>query len=121
MLLMYLKLAFLIFYASVSLQQRDGTPSPDHTPLFFNTPQVLSNLDGDGIADRAALSVTSLQQSIELYLSHTDEFSILPFNPPPGETGSLSAQDIDNDGDIDLLWRGVRHPNDIFVWLNDGS
>ncbi len=118
---MYLKLAFLAFYASVLLQQRDGAPFPDRTPPPFNTSRVLSDLDDDGIADQAALSVAGLQQSIELHLSRTDEFSALPFSPATDESGSLLPQDVDNDGDTDLLWRGFRHPNEVLVWLNDGS
>jgi hypothetical protein len=117
---MYLKLAFLVFYASVFLQYRDGAPFPDRTPPPFNTSQVLSDLDGDGIADQAALSVAGLQQSIELHLSRTDKFSALPFSPATDESGSLLLQDVDNDGDTDLLWRGFRHPNEVLVWLNDG-
>ena len=118
---MYLKLAFLAFYASVLLQQRDGAPFPDRTPPPFNTSRVLSDLDDDGIADQAALSVAGLQQSIELHLSRTDEFSALPFSPATDESGSLLPQDVDNDGDTDLLWRGFRHPNEVLVWLNNGS
>ena len=118
---MYLKLAFLVFYAGLFLHQRDGAPFPDRTPPPLNASQVLADLDDDGIADRAALSVSGLQQSIELHLSRTDEFSALPFSPATDESGSLLPRDVDNDGDIDLLWKGFRHPNEVLIWLNDGS
>jgi hypothetical protein len=118
---MYLKLAFLVFYVGLFLHQRDGAPFPDHMPPPLNASQVLADLDDDGIADRAALSVSGLQQSIELHLSRTDEFSALPFGPATDESGSLLPRDVDNDGDIDLIWRGFWHPNEVLIWLNDGS
>lgn len=118
---MYLKLALLAFYISVFLQQGDRAPFPDHTPPPLNASQVLADLDDDGIADRAAFSVSGLQQSIELHLSRTDEFSALPFSPATDGSGSLLSQDVDKDGDTDLLWRGFRHPNEVLIWLNDGS
>src|SRR5262249_47591682 len=36
-------------------------------------------------------------------------------------SGSLSEQDIDNDGDIDLLWKEALAPYPVMLWLNDGA
>jgi len=57
---------------------------------------------------------------LELYLSRADERIVLPFGAAAGGNGSLSAQDLDGDGDMDLLWREPLPSHTVRVWLNDG-
>ena len=33
----------------------------------------------------------------------------------------LLMLDLDGDRDVDLLWRGVLHPQGVVIWLNNGS
>src|SRR5215813_8816572 len=61
------------------------------------------------------------QHHIELHLSRTDEWAILPVRAAVGGDGVLSAQDIDGDGDTDLLWQRSLPPHVVMVWLNDGA
>src|SRR5262249_16817998 len=45
----------------------------------------------------------------------------LPVSATGGDNGSLSAQDLDGDGDTDLLWQGSLRPHVVIVWSNNGA
>src|SRR5262245_1601328 len=79
-----------------------------HTPPSSDISQALSDLDGDGLADLATLTQFSGRHTLELYLSRTDEWVVLPVRAAVGSDGALSAQDIDGDRDTDLLWQRSR-------------
>ena len=119
--LVSLLLALTAYGASFFSPQRDGEPFPSRSQPPVGTSLVLSDLDGDGLVDQATLGMGDLQNSIELDLSRTGELAVLRFSSKTGEYGSLFAQDLDGDGDTDLLWRGVLPPNQVIIWLNDGS
>src|SRR5262245_28428875 len=91
-----------------------------HTPPSSDISQALSDLDGDGLADLATLTQFSGRHTLELYLSRTDEWVVLPVRAAVGSDGALSAQDIDGDRDTDLLWQRSRRPQVVMVWLNSG-
>ena len=108
--LVSLLLALTAYGASFSSPQRDVEPSPSRPQSPVGTSLVLSDLDGDGLVDQATLGMGGWQNSIELDLSRTGELAVLRFSSKTGEYGSLFAQDLDGDGDTDLLWRGVLPP-----------
>ena len=119
--LVSLLLALTAYGASFSSPQRDGEPSPSRPQSPVATSLVLSDLDGDGLVDQATLGMGDLQNSIELELSRTGELAVLQFSPKTGDSGALFARDLDSDSDTDLLWRGGLPPQEVIVWLNDGS
>jgi hypothetical protein len=91
--------------------------SPTTGPLY-----ALSDLDGDGLPDVATVSTGGLQEVIELQLSRVNAPLVLPFSPTPVSTvGVLSMQDVDHDGDTDLLWKDPPPSHRVVVWLNDGT
>ena len=92
-----------------------------HPPSSSDISQALSDLDGDGLADLATLTQFSGRHTLELYLSRTDEWVVLPVRAAVGSDGALSAQDIDGDRDTDLLWQRSRRPQGVMVWLNAGA
>ena len=119
--LVSLLLALTAYGASFFSPQRDGEPFPSRSQPPVATSLVLSDLDGDGLVDQATLRMGDLQNSIELELSRTGELAVLPFSSKTSEYGALLAQDLDSDGDTDLLWRGFLQPTEVIIWLNDGS
>ena len=92
-----------------------------HPPSSSDISQALSDLDGDGLADLATLTQFSGRHTLELYLSRTDEWVVLPVRAAVGSDGALSAQDIDGDGDTDLIWQRFLLPQVVMVWLNSGA
>src|SRR5262245_16856958 len=82
--------------------------------------QALYDLDGDGASDAATVSAGDPRHAIELQLSHTQTHLVLPFHSTAAETGSLWIQDLDGDGDADLLWKVTLPIHQVVIWLNDG-
>jgi hypothetical protein len=119
--LVVLLLALGVYSVCVSPQLGDRTSSPGRTQSPSGTSQVLSDLDGDGLADPVILDTEGLQHTIELHLSGTDEHMVLPLSAEAGDDGSLSAQDLDGDGDTDLLVQEPLPLPEVLVWLNDGA
>jgi hypothetical protein len=119
--LVVLLLALGVYSVSVSPQRRDRAPSLGRTPSSSGTSQALSDLDGDGLADPVLFATGGLQHNVELHLSRTDERVALPLRAAAGGDGSFSVQDLDGDGDTDLLWRESLPPHVVIVWLNDGA
>jgi FG-GAP-like repeat len=119
--LVVLLLALGVYRVNVAPPRRDRAFSPERTPSSSGTSHLLSDLDGDGRADPVMLHSGGLQPTIELYRSHTQEWAVLPVRAAAGGYGSLSAQDVDGDGDTDLLWHGSQLSHAVMVWLNDGA
>lgn len=91
------------------------------TFLRFGQTLAVADFDGDNRIDRATLSGTGRSKSLDIRLSHTTTHTLLHFDTLASERGSLFAGDIDNDGDNDLVWTDLVHPNDVIVWLADGT
>jgi len=106
---------------SIPPSRSDGACSPQHTQSSSAIFRALSDLDGDSLADLATLHVVSGRHTLELYLSRTDEWVVLSVRAVVGSDRALSAQDIDGDGDTDLLWQRSRRPQGVMVWLNAGA
>src|SRR5580704_6413627 len=102
-----------------------STPKPHHLlsgpRLAFGQSVALSDLDGDSVIDQATLGAVGFSKSIRVSLSTTKKASVLQFTTSSYNHGSLFAYDTNNDGDIDLVWTDLVHPDDVVVWLNNGS
>jgi hypothetical protein len=119
--LIFLLLTLGVYSVSLSLPLSDRAPSPGRMQSSSVTSQALSDLDGDGLADPVMLDPGGLPHNIELHLSRTDGRVVLPLSAEAEGGGSLSVQDIDGDGDMDLLWQEARPLHEVLVWLNDGT
>jgi len=116
-------LAAIVGYAMCS-----GAASPAAKPLLTVSPRLMfgqsiafSDLDGDDAVDQATLGAVGFSKSIRVSLSSTRKPSLLQFTTSTYGHGSIFAYDIDNDGYVDLVWSDLIHPEDVVVWLNDGS
>src|SRR5262249_31262058 len=76
--------------------------------------------DGDQILDQATVTGTGADKSIRVYFSHDHSSSVLSFSSSSPGYGSLLASDVDQDGDVDLVWTDLINPCEVVVWLNDG-
>jgi len=115
----------LAVYAGIAFlpqHQRAVAPLSGHRQPDVGSSHALSDFDGDGLPDPATASTGDVRHAIELQLSRTNAYTVLPFSTTTAAaSGSLSAQDIDRDGDTDLLWQGALPPYQVIVWLNDGA
>lgn len=82
---------------------------------------ALADFDNDGKLDRARIASAGLRNSIEIRLGLTGPASWLHFETLNNATGSLFSQDLDNDGDADLIWTDLLHADAVVVWLGDGA
>jgi hypothetical protein len=89
--------------------------------LAFGQSVALTDFDGDSVIDQATLGSVGFSKSIRVSLSTTKKASVLQFTTSSYNHGSLFAYDTNNDGDVDLVWTDLVHPDDVVVWLNDGS
>ena len=106
---------------SVAPSHSDGALSPGRLSSPAGPSRVLPDLDGDGLADPVLFASHNLYHHIELHLSRTDERIDLPVSTVAGGNGSLAVQDLDGDGDTDLLWQASLHSHAVRIWLNDGA
>lgn len=104
-------------YASASLKR---TPLKKSALTFFSN-FTISKLDLDETLDSARLNAFGGTKSIVLSLSESNKDTVLDFNTVSQEPGSLFAQDIDHDGDTDLIWSDLVHSQDVTIWLGDGK
>jgi hypothetical protein len=88
--------------------------------LRFGQSLALADFDNDGQLDRARIASAGLRNSIEIRLGFTGPSSWLHFETLNNTTGSLFSQDLDNDGDADLVWTDLLHADAVVVWLGDG-
>lgn len=101
-----------------SIAAAAATASP---ALRFGQTLALADFDGDDRIDKAALSGYGRSKSLEVRLSRLNTRALLRFDTRTSERGSIFASDVDHDGDNDLIWTDLLHPDDVVVWLDDGS
>jgi hypothetical protein len=89
--------------------------------LRFGQTLVLADFDNDGQPDRASLASTGLHSSVEIRLGLNGPSTWLHFDNRYGLPGSLLAQDLDSDGDADLIWTDRLHARAVVVWMGDGT
>ena len=100
-------------------QSREAPASS--TCLTFGQSQAFADFDGDHRLDLATLTWVGRNKSLEIFLSRTNAGTLVHFSTQSTECGSLFTKDIDNDGDNDLVWTDLLHPDDVVVWLDDGA
>src|SRR5262245_11071628 len=112
----------LVLAALVGLASLAGAPRSGLAELRIprDTRLALADLDGDNFTDKAELGGTGLNKNIQLRLSRTGLSSVLTFDTPSLDRGSLLAQDVNDDGEVDLIWTDLVHPDSVVVWLNNG-
>lgn len=119
--LLFVLSTLVVSGAGIAPLQVADEPSRSHAPSLADTSLTLFDLDGDNRIDQATLDVGRGQPSIELQLSRTGQVTVLQLGTTSGPHGSLIGQDIDGDGDIDLIWQGGLQPQDLIIWLGDGT
>jgi hypothetical protein len=124
------KLALLLIVAVVAATTEIG-PSRDSrqdrpsfnpallTVQFPNPAQAVADFDGDRLPDRAELTSNGSYKNIHLTLG-SPWVTNLHFSTESLQPGSIHAEDIDHDGDNDLIWVSDQQPTQAALWLNSG-
>ena len=86
---------------------------------FPNPAQAVTDFDGDRLPDRAELTSNGSYKNIHLTLS-SPWVTNLHFSTESQQPGSIHAEDIDHDGDYDLVWVSDQQPTQSALWLNSG-
>lgn len=89
--------------------------------LRFGQSFVLADFNNNGILDRARLAGSGVRRSIEIRMALGGESSWLHFEALNDTPGALLSEDLDNDGDADLIWTDLLHQEAVVVWLGDGT
>src|SRR5215471_17543434 len=110
-------LVALVGLISITGARRSFAVQP-RIPL--QTRLALADLDGDNLVDKAELGGTGLSKNIQLKLTRSGKSSVLTFDTAFLDRGSLLAQDVNDDGEIDLIWTDLVHPDAVVIWLNTG-
>jgi hypothetical protein len=103
--------------ASITGAKRSSAFQPG---IPVQTRLALADLDGDNLVDKAELWGTGNSKNIQLRLSRSGKSSVLTFDTSSLDRGSLLAQDVNDDGEIDLIWTDLVHPDAVVIWLNTG-
>ncbi len=80
---------------------------------------VFSDFDGDNKLDQAELFSNGAQKSIHVSLGKF-AWQSLSFDSGSEGRGHLVSDDIDRDGDADLVWVSQDFPTTFVMWLGDG-
>jgi hypothetical protein len=118
-------LAFVLMarVCCVAASPRDSNPEILQADLGWSFSKVLAlgDFDADDKTDQARVTGTGAWKSIEVSFSRTQSQTILRFRGEDSSNGALFANDIDNDGDLDLVWTDLLHTESVHVWENDGA
>jgi hypothetical protein len=103
---------FLCFLASPALAVSNSGFSSDALPVF-------SDFDGDNKVDQAELFAHGAEKSIQVSFG-TFHWKFFTFDTESLDRGRLVTDDIDRDGDTDLVWFSLTSPRTFVMWLGDG-
>ena len=87
----------------------------------FGQSVVLADFNNNGDLDRARLAGAGTRRSIEIRLALAGASSWLHFEALNDTPGALFSEDLDSDGDADLIWTDLLHQEAAVVWLGDGA
>jgi hypothetical protein len=105
--------------AQDSQQGRLSLNSASLPVRFLNPAQAITDFDGDRLPDRAELTSNGSYKNIHLTLSSPRVLN-LHFSTESQQPGSIHAEDIDHDGDNDLIWVSDQQRTQSALWLNSG-
>jgi len=88
------------------------------SPFLLSREPVLSDFDSDNKLDQATLSSEGSLKRIHIGFGKS-AWSSLTFDSAVSEPGGLFSGDIDDDGDIDLVWIAESSGKSV-TWLGDG-
>jgi hypothetical protein len=88
--------------------------------FFYDTTPILSDFDGDHTVDQAELLSNGTQKDIYVSFGKSS-WKSLTFNSGAEDRGRLFSEDLDRDGDTDLIWISQYSPLKYAVWLGDGQ
>jgi FG-GAP-like repeat len=94
-------------------------PQPRSTVLATRDLPVLYDLDGDFRGDRVSLQSNGFDKTISIKFGNARNTE-LGFTARSADRGNLVADDIDRDGDLDLIWVGSSEQNTV-VFINNGK
>jgi hypothetical protein len=80
---------------------------------------LFSDFDGDNKIDQAELFSNGAQKSIHVSLGKY-VWKYLSFDSGVEDRGRLVSDDVDSDGDEDLVWISQDSPGTFVTWLGDG-
>jgi hypothetical protein len=96
-----------------------GTVSTFDSTLVAYTPPLFADFDSDNKIDQAELVSNGVHKSIHIALG-TYVWKSLSFDSGETDRGQLLSEDIDHDGDTDLIWISQTQPKTLVAWLGDG-
>jgi hypothetical protein len=102
----------LLFLASPALAATHRGFSSDALPVF-------SDFDGDNKLDQAELFAHGAEKSIHVSFGKF-RWQSFSFDTGSPDRGHLITDDIDQDGDTDLVWFSQTSPRRFVMWLGDG-
>jgi hypothetical protein len=103
----------LFFLAIPTYAAPHGAVAYDNLPIF-------SDFDRDNRLDQAVLFSNGAQKSIHVSLGKSG-WKLLSFDSGVLDRGRLVSDDIDKDGDTDLIWISQSSPKTFVAWLGDGQ
>ena len=105
--------------AHASLHDTTKHP-PKSAALSVRNLPVVYDLDGDFRSDRVSLQSNGFDKSISIKFGNARNAE-LGFTARSADRGTLVADDIDHDGDLDLIWVGSSERETAVIWINDGK
>ena len=102
-----------------SRQDRPSFNSAPWPVQFPDPSQTVTDFDGDRLPDRAELTSNGSYKNIHLTLS-SPRVTNLHFSTETEQPGSIHAEDVDHDGDNDLIWVSDQQATQSALWLNSG-
>src|SRR5215831_20210794 len=113
-------LLFILGLAAVPAFAGSETTALDSGIRFSaSTLPLFSDFDADNKIDHAELFSDGAQKHIHISLGNF-AWKSLSFDSGVQDPGRLMSDDIDRDGDTDILWVSQTDPRKVVLWLGDG-
>jgi hypothetical protein len=96
------------------------TYAAPHSSVVYDNLPIFSDFDRDNRLDQVELFSNGAQKSIIVSLGKSG-WKLLSFDSGVLDRGRLVSDDIDKDGDADLIWISQSSPKTFVTWLGDGQ